>query len=212
MDPDLVRQQAEEEAASRMLLRREPPPDVRIEPILPMPVARMDRSVPARHPVSTLQSGMQAATAVATAGWRMAFGIAASCVLGTTVGLVGGMMAGVKMQLVPWQGALVGASAGLLLGWRLGSLALIRRAGMARMQAYGAAFRAAFMIFLIMAAAMFVAPHLTGAVTAPNQLSDISLFWRTVAGGAGIALMFGAAILRRAFTDATFHSFDGGRR
>lgn len=214
MDPDLVRQQAEEEAASRILSRREPPPpDVRIEPILPMPAhMTASRSQHARRSVSVYQGGLEAATAVASAGWRLAFGIAASCVLGTTVGLVGGMMAGVKLQLVPWQGALIGASAGLLLGWRLGSLALIKRRALGRMQAYGAAFRAAFMIFLIMAAAMFVAPHFTGAATGPNQPLDASLFWRTVAGGAFFALLFGAAIIRRAFADAALNGFDGGRR
>jgi Domain of unknown function (DUF4396) len=214
MDPDLVRQQAEEEAASRIHSRRGMPPDVRIEPILPMPAAMsVSRPQPLRkRPASLYQSGAQAAVAVASAGWRMAFGIAASCVLGTTVGLVGGMMLGVKLQLVPWQGALIGASAGLLLGWRLGSLALIKRRALGRMQAYGAAFRAALMIFLIMAAAMFVAPHFTGAIAEPNQPLDAALFWRAVAGGALIALLFGAAILRRAFADAAFNRINGDLR
>jgi hypothetical protein len=211
MDPDLVRQQAEEEAASRIHSRREPPPDVRIEPFLPMPVAMTDRRAPRRDHANVYHGGMQAATAVATAGWRMALGIATSCVLGTTVGLVGGIMLGVKLQLVPWQGALIGASAGLLLGWRLGSLALIKRAAMARMQAYGAAFRAAFMIFLIMAVSMFVIPHITGA-TGPNQAFDISSFWRAVAGGALTALLLGAGIIRRALRDSAFRSFDGDLR
>lgn len=212
MDPDLVRQQAEEEAASRILSRREPPSDVRIEPILPMPSVRMPAKAPPPRTPSLYESSFQAATAVATAGWRMAFGIAASCVLGTTVGLVGGMMVGVKTQLVPWQGALIGASAGLLLGWRIGSLALIKRTGMARMQAYGAAFRAAFMIFLIMAASMFVAPHFTGAITGPNQTFDAAPFWRTMAAGAAFGLLFGAAIIRRALSDSALRSVDAGRR
>ena len=81
-------------------------------------------------------------------------------------------MLGVKLQLVPWQGALIGASAGLLLGWRLGSLALIKRAAMARMQAYGAAFRAAFMIFLIMAASMF------GENSRRSDTARLPLLWR----------------------------------
>ncbi len=213
MDPDLVRQQAEEEAASRILGRREPPPEVRIEPLLPMPGPRAALGPShGRRQAGIYESGMQAATAVATAGWRIAFGIATSCVLGTTVGLVGGMMVGVKTQLVPWQGALIGASAGLLLGWRLGSLALIRRAGMARMQAYGAAFRAAFMIFLVMAASMFVAPHFTGAVTVPGGAFDIAQFWRTMAGGAAVSLLIGTSIIRRALLDAPYHRFDADRR
>jgi hypothetical protein len=211
MDPDLVRQQAEEEAASRIHSRREPPPAVRIEPILPMPIPHR-RGSHRGYESGAYHGGMRAAAAATRAGWRMAFGIATSCVLGTTVGLVGGMMLGVKLQLVPWQGALIGASAGLLLGWRLGSLALMKRAAMGRMQAYGAAFRSAFMIFLIMAAAMFAAPHFTGAVTGPNQSIDASLFWRTVASGAVIALLFGAAIIRRALADAAFHSFDRDMR
>jgi hypothetical protein len=214
MDPDLVRQQAEEEAASRIYARREPPPEVRIEPFLPMPGPTMAAAGRGRtrRPAGVYESGMQAATAMATAGWRIAFGIATSCVLGTTVGLVGGMMVGVKTQLVPWQGALIGASAGLLLGWRLGSLALIRRAGMARMQAYGAAFRAAFTIFLIMAASMFVAPHFTGAVTVPGGAFDIAQFWRTMAGGAAASLLLGAGVIRRALRDAPYHRFDTDRR
>jgi hypothetical protein len=189
MDPDLVRQQAEEEAASRIYARREPPPEVRIEPFLPMPGPTMAAAGRGRtrRPAGVYESGMQAATAMATAGWRIAFGIATSCVLGTTVGLVGGMMVGVKTQLV-------------------------RRAGMARMQAYGAAFRAAFTIFLIMAASMFVAPHFTGAVTVPGGAFDIAQFWRTMAGGAAASLLLGAGVIRRALRDAPYHRFDTDRR
>ena len=201
MDPDLVRQQAEEEAASRIHSRREPPP-VRIEPFLPMPTPMIDSRASVRKHSGTFHGGLEATTAMVALGWRAAFGIAASCVLGTTVGLVGGLMVGVKLQLVPWQGVLIGASAGMLLGWRLGSLALMKRAAMTPMQAYGGAFRAAFAIFLIMAAAMFIAPNFTGAMIEPYQPLDITLFWRTVAGGAAVALLFGAALIRRTLRDA----------
>ncbi len=199
MDPDLVRQQAEEEAASRLLSRRDLPPDKRVEPVLPMGT----RAHPARRATGSLGGGIyprgpEIAVRALTLGWGAAVGIAASATLGTIVGIVGGMMLGVKLQLVPLQTVLIGATAGLVLGWQVGALALIQRAGVTWWRAYGVAIRAVFVIVFVLAVAMFVAPHFIGAPLAPNAPFDIAVFWKSVAAGAAIAVILGAIALHRA--------------
>jgi hypothetical protein len=200
MDPDLVRQQAEEEAAHRHLSRRDLPPDMRVEPVLPMPRAADARGAWAATPV--YQSSSTTATAFAAAGWSMALGIAASCVLGVTVGLVGGIMLGVKLQLVPGQGALIGAAAGFFIGWQVVAGALVRHGSLTRWQAHSAGFRAALLILLIMAAAMFIAPHYVGPPKAAKAAFDVAVFWKSVAAGAMLALILGGVVLRSAMRDA----------
>jgi hypothetical protein len=201
MDPDLVRQQAEEEAASRTLSRRDLPPDVRVEPVLPMGRVRAFGGADSRAP-DPHAGAAEVAAVVASAGWRTALGIATSCVLGVTVGLVGGLMLGVKLQLVPSQGAVIGAAAGFLIAWQIGAAGLRRRATLSRWRAQGAGFRAAFLILVIMAAAMFVAPHYIGAAAAPNGPFEIGLFWKSVAAGAMIALLLGGVVVRGALRHA----------
>lgn len=203
MDPDLVRQQAEEEAAHRLLSRRDLPPDMRVEPVLPMGRAAEARG-PAWTTAPVYQSSAETATATAfaAAGWRTALGIAASCVLGVTVGLVGGIMLGVKLQLVPGQGAMIGAAAGFVIGWQVVAGALVRHGSLTRWRAFGAGFRTALLILLIMAAAMFVAPHYIGPHKAANVPFDIGVFWKSVAAGAMVALILGGVVLRGAMRHA----------
>lgn len=201
MDPDLVRQQAEEEAASRLLSRRELPPEARREPVLPMgaPLAPPAAAAGLRGEV---YHSAPAPAPLVTAGWRTAIGIAASCVIATTFGLVGGLMLGVKLQLVPWQSAAIGTSTGLLMGWQLSALAIRQGARMVWWRAYRLGFRTAFLVLFVMTGAMFVAPHFLNAGTGPNAPFAISAFWKSVAGGAGIAILLGAMVLRRAFRAA----------
>jgi hypothetical protein len=200
MDPDLVRQQAEEEAASRHLSRRDLPPGMRIEPVLPLGVKIDPRRV--ALPGELYRAGMDAAATVVAAGWRTALGIAASCVLGTTVGLVGGIMVGVKLQLVPWQGAAIGAAAGFVIGWQVASVALVKRGGLGHWRAASAGFRATLLVLIIMAAAMFVLPHFIGAPVAPNAPFDIAVFWKSVAAGAMVAIILGGVVMRGALRQA----------
>jgi hypothetical protein len=194
----MVRQQAEEEAASRILHSRgAPPPDIRIEPALPMS---------AQFSQSRFASGFEKmapppAPAVLP-GWGKAVNVATSCTIAVTLGLVGGLMLGVKMQLVAWQAVAIGASAGLALGWRLSSLALIRSLGLGRLRAYGAAFKMAFTILLLMALAMFVLPHFAGPQVGPGQPMDVMTFWKSVAAGGLASIILGAAMLRRALRRA----------
>lgn len=198
MDPDLVRQQAEEEAASRMLARRTLTPDTRIEPVLPMgSLLRETREAPQPAP-STYRAGVEAAAAVISAGWRTAVGIAASCVLASTVGLVGGVMLGVKLQLVPSQGAAAGAAAGFLIGWQVTSTALVRQATMPRWRALGVGFRASLVSLTVMAGAVFVAPHYLGAPGAPTVPFEMGVFWKSVAAGAMIAIVLAGVVVRGA--------------
>jgi hypothetical protein len=199
MDPDLVRQQAEEEAASRLLPRRELPPQMRREPVLPMG-ASLTASVSGPLRAEPPAAPAAAPAPLVTAGWRTAIGVATTCMIGTTVGLVGGMMLGVKLQLVPWQVAAVGTSTALLLGWQLSALALRRRGRMVWWRAYRVGFRTAFLVLFVMAGAMFVAPHYLGAGgTGPSAPFPISTFWKSVAAGAVVSILLGAMMLRRAF-------------
>lgn len=194
MDPDMVRQQAEEEAASRIIHSRgAPPPNLRIEPALP---------VPAQFSQSRFASGFEKMTPppapVMIPGWGAALNIATSCAIAATFGLVGGLMLAVKLQLVAWQGVAIGASAGLALGWRLSSLALLRRGSYSRLQAHGAAFKMTLAVLAVMALGMFVLPHFVGPSTGANQPMDVMTFWKCVAAGGAASIFVGAAMLRRA--------------
>ncbi len=196
MDLDLVRQQAEEEAASRLLSRCELSPAVRREPVLPMgtPLAGPGATGALRVPGHD-----GTAAPLVTAGWRAAIGIATICVIATTFGLVGGLMLGVKLQLVPWQSAALGTSAGLLMGWQLSALAIRRSARLVWWRAYRVGFRTAFLVLFVMTGAMFVAPHFLASGAGANAAFAISTFWKSVGAGAGIAILLGAMMLRRAF-------------
>jgi hypothetical protein len=194
MDPDMVRQQAEEEAASHIHSRGAPRPDnIRIAPALP---------VQPQFAKARFASGFEKMTPppapVSLAPWGMALNIATSCAIATTFGRVGGLMLAVKLQLVAWQGVGIGAAIGLALGWRLSSLALIRRGGYGRMQAHGAGFKMALTVLAVMALAMFVLPHFAGPPVGPNQPLEVMIFWKCVAAGGLASIILGAAMLRRA--------------
>ena len=131
-------------------------------------------------------------------GWGAALRIAASCTLGTVVGFIGGIMLGVKLQLVSWQSASIGAAAGLFLGWLLASGLLMSRGDLGRIRAYRSAILPAFAIFLVLAAAMFLVPFLTTSAIGQSLGVDIGVFWKTLGGGAVIAVLLGAALMRRA--------------
>jgi hypothetical protein len=198
MDPDLVRQQAEEEAASRLLARRDMPPDLRREPVLPMGMP------PLAVPMSTelirgepIAPPVQSAPLV-TAGWRTALGIATTCAMATTLGLMGGVMLGVKLHLVPLQSALVGVSSGFLMSWQIGALAL-RRGGLTWWRAYRVGFGVAFVVLLVVSAGMFVSAHYLGMQSAADGGFAIGSFWKSVGASAAVAILFGAMMVRRAF-------------
>lgn len=201
MDPDLVRQQAEEEAASRILSRHGMPPDMRVEPVLPMAKPREMPPVKPERAVAPHQAA-RAAPAIAMRSWRVGFGIAASCVLGSTVGLVGGVMLGVKLHLVPGQGALIASAAALVLGWQAASAGLIRRGGLGTLRAIGVGLRGSLVVLAVMSGAMFVAPHYLGAAASPKAPFEIGVFWRSIAAGAMVAMVLGGLVMRSAIDHA----------
>lgn len=199
MDPDLVRQQAEEEAASLRLARAAPPLEPRIEPVLPMaPAVVASSPAPQASTADIYRTAMESTAIAATTGWRTAISVAASCALGTVVGLFGGMMLGVKTQLVPLQGVLIGATSGLLLGWQLGALTLRQGASVGWFRAYRLGLRTTFLVLVIIGTAMFVVPHVVAPPGAPNAPFTIAVFWKSMAAGAGVALLLGAMAVRRA--------------
>jgi hypothetical protein len=211
MDPDLVRQQEEEEAASRTLPRKALSPQARgerIEPLLPMPGAQASARPAARFAAavqaSAAPASMEAAGGLAVAppprtpGWVTALRGAVSVALGTLLGLIGGVMLGVKLQLVPWQSAAIGTAAGLFLGWQLAALVLRRRGRMGRLQAQRRALLPALAAYLALAAAMFLAPYLAAAPGAAGLAPEMAAFWKAVGAGAAIAIILAGALLRRA--------------
>jgi hypothetical protein len=198
MDPDLVRQQAEEEAASLRLARAAPHLETRIEPALPMAVAPIAPPGPQASAARHYQAAPESTAIAATTGWRTAIGVATSSTLGVAVGLFGGMMLGVKLQLVPLQSVLIGAASGLLLGWQLGALTLRQGGPVGWWRAYRLGLRTTVLVLGVVGTAMFVAPYLLSPPKAPNAPFAIGLFWKSMAVGAGLALLLGAMVVRRA--------------
>ena len=196
MDPDLVRQQAEEEAASLRPARPAPHAQMRIEPALPMTAPPIAPSAPQSAVAGLFEVAAETTTVTVTAGWRTAIEVATSSTLGVAVGLFGGMMLGVKLQLVPLQSVLIGAASATLLGWQLGALTL-RRSQVGWLRAYRLGLRTTLLVLVIVGAGMFVLPHVLEPPSAPNAPFAMGVFWRSMAVGGALALVIGAMTVRR---------------
>lgn len=190
MDPDMVRQQEEEETASRLRgpLKVQMPntrPARREEPI----VLRSDQRHPDVSPEQTSQK--------VTNGWWTPFRAAFVATFMTALGLLAGIMLGVKMELIPEQRLAIGSAVGLLLGWQAAVISLRRRGAVKLSWAMFAPLLPNAIILVSLVAAMFVAATVTG-VSPANISSELSTrYWLIVGGGALIGTLLAAFWLRR---------------
>jgi hypothetical protein len=156
----MVRQQEEEEAASRLrgvfngrasfsppkhdpFVMRAEPRDV---PIAPASAPARPKDQPKRVP-----------------GWLAATQATGYCVLFGALGLIGGIMLGVKLGLVSWQSLGLGLLAGFVFGWRSAVAALRKRGTTGFTRAYRASLVPALIIMLSLVAGLAIILPFAGA-------------------------------------------------
>jgi hypothetical protein len=182
MDPDLVRQQEEEEAASR--LRK----FVTARP--PSAPAPHDALVLRAEPREPFKAAAPAAAPVKRPpGWGAVLRAAAYCLLFTVLGLVGGIMFGVKIGLVAWQSLALGMAAGFVFGWQSAVATLRKRYKLGFAQAYRAPLIPAVILLLSLVGGLAVILPLTGASRDAAHAGPLLTPWLISLGvGAAVGL------------------------
>ena len=200
MDPDLVRQQEEAEAASRArrplaagTRAQQPPVQPAPQPDAPF-VMRAD---PRDHLVAAPPSAPPQLL-----GWGAALRVTTSAFAMTSLGLVAGILLGVKLGLISWQSFAIGAAAGLLLGWQSAFSSLRRRYKLG----VASAARVPIIPVLIMLVALIVgmavaALRLGLPTSAPADYSQGS-YWLNAGLVALIGIVFAVLRMRKALRPA----------
>jgi hypothetical protein len=192
MDPDMVRQQEEAEAMSRMgrtpAARAAIAPRVANDDPIVLRAERRDGSVPALPATRFARHRPQ--------GWGAALRACFFCLLLAAVGLVGGIMLGVKLGLIPEQSLAIGAGIGFLLGWQAAAASL-RRRGLPFARAIRAAFMPTAIILIALIGGMAAASLRMdiAARTIPDYAS--SGYWLSVGVAALIGFILASAKMRR---------------
>jgi hypothetical protein len=170
----MVRQQEEEEAASRgrgifsgrasFSRPRHDPFVMRAEPqnipIGPVPAPARQFDPPKRAP-----------------GWLAASQATSYCVLFGALGLIGGIMLGVKLGLVSWQSLGLGMLTGFVLGWRSAVSALRKRYSTGFTKAYRAALIPALIVLLSLVGGLAVILPFAGSSLEGAQTSQLLRPW-----------------------------------
>lgn len=171
MDPDMVRQQEEEEAAS--FLRGI------ISGRAPHSTPKQDAFVLRAEPRERHQAPppMAAPRPKREPGWGAALQATFYCVLFAILGLVGGIMLGVKLGLVSWQSLGLGMAAGFLFGWRSAVAALRKRYATGFTRAYRASLVPALIIQLSLVGGLAVILPFAGATLETANTSLLLKPW-----------------------------------
>jgi hypothetical protein len=197
MDPDMVRQQEEEEAAARLRAvigaqapfiragdKEEDKFILRAEPREPVPA-----SAPAAPMVKAAKATRAASPVKPMPGWGGALRATLLCILLTVVGLVGGIMVGVKLGLVSWQSLALGMAAGFLFGWQSAVASIRKRYGLGRIGALRAPLVPAVIVLLALVAALgLVLPFAGRAADGADTLFLPWLISLGVGAAAGLVL------------------------
>ena len=177
MDPDMVRQQEEEEAASRLrkiVTGRSPSAPA------PAPAAvKADPLVLRAEPREPFKAAAPAAVAPPkrAAGWGAVLRATLYCLVFSILGLVGGIMLGVKLGLVHWQFFVLGMSAGFLAGWQSAVAVLRKRYELGVVRAYRAPLIPALIILLSLVAGLAVILPFAGPSLETAQTSQLLMPW-----------------------------------
>lgn len=183
MDPDMVRQQEEAEAESLLF-------GIQTQPLCfqhslrpentPTPTEALSSSIeiqrsiskpdipPARHPPSVSLAAIYNAML-------------------TAAGLAGGIMAGVKLQLVDFQSLGVQALSGFFLGGQ-GTATYLRRRGVAVGKAYRTSFSTTAMVLASEAATLTLAHRYSVEPLTGNPADANAIYALTLGGGALVSI------------------------
>lgn len=144
---------------------------------------------PIEQPASPVRQAMTQAARIG--GWSAAL----YCTALTGAGIAGGIMAGVKLQLVALQSIGIGATAGFAFGW-LGAAGLLRRQGLAAGKAYRVTFLAAVLALLIELGALYFANGLAAAPPSGDPADANTIFAEIISAGGLLAYLFALIRIR----------------
>ncbi len=199
MDPDMVRQQEEAEEESR-LSRLAP---VQMPPPGPVP-APPARAGGAAEPIvlrAEPRGGEEAAAPAEAAprpvGWFAAIRAGLYCLIMTTLGLLAGIMIGVRTGLFPSQSLAIGAGLGLLLGWQAILASLRANAGLSFRRALLASLLPGTLMLISLIGGMVAAAYFTGVTTETIAEGHLPSFWAIVGAGGLTGIILAAIRMRK---------------
>jgi len=190
MDPDMVRQQEEEEAASRLrkFVTGRPPSAP------PKDDAFVLRADPRQPSFKAAPTPAAAAPAKRPPGWGAVLRATLYCLLFTILGLIGGILIGMQLGLVPWQYFTLGMVVGFASGWQSAVAVLRKRYKLGVVQAYRAPFvPAVIMLVSLVGGLAVLLPIITGSSLATAQWTQLLIPW-LLSLGIGAAVGFTLAL------------------
>jgi len=192
MDPDMVRQQEEAEQESRL-----GPATQARAPASAERVARRETSLVLRSEARHDADAEAAAAKANRIGWFAALRASLYCLILTMLGLLGGIMIGVKSGLFPTQSLAIGAGLGVVLGWQSAFASLRASKRLAFGRAMLTAIVPAVIVLACLIGAMLAAFQLTGV--SPQTLAEghLPAFWMIVGGGGVIGVILAASRIRK---------------
>ncbi|MGF1621548.1 MAG: hypothetical protein ACFCUR_13160 [Rhodomicrobiaceae bacterium] len=200
MDPDMVRQQEEAEEESR--LRRLAPvhmPPPRPAPAPPAPADSAKEPMVLRAEPRGIAEDAPASgkTAPPRVGWFAALRAGIYSLIMTTLGLLAGIMIGVRTGLFPSQSLAIGAGLGLLLGWQAVLVSLRANAGLSFRRALLASLLPGVLMLVSLIGGMLAAAYFTGVT--PETIADGHLpsFWVIVGVGGLTGIILAAMRMRK---------------
>jgi hypothetical protein len=115
----------------------------------------------------------------------------------TTLGLLAGIMIGVRTGLFPSQSLAIGAGLGLLLGWQAVLASLRANAGLSFRRALLASLLPGVLMLVSLIGGMLAAAYFTGVT--PETIADGHLpsFWAIVAAGGLTGIVLAAMRMRK---------------
>jgi hypothetical protein len=218
MDPDMVRQQEEAEEEARRLKRSvatpkvtapvlaEPDPTEEAEeyvgPLQPEPETEtvlIHSHAPGLPPVLPIRRRRRkpAVEARERVGWLAAMRVSLYGLIMAGLGLLGGIMIGVKLGWSPAQSLGTGAGLGFVLAWQSAFVSLRANRDVSFLRAILLGVCPALILILTLIVAMVAGSHITGIK--PDAISNVQLrdFWMIVASGGAVGLLLSTLQTRK---------------
>ena len=142
-------------------------------------------------------AAVQTETAPRRVGWFAAIRAGSYCLIMTTLGLLAGIMIGVRTGLFPSQSLAIGAGLGLLLGWQAALASLRANAGLSFRRALLASFLPGALMLVSLIGGMLAAAYFTGVTTETIADGHLPSFWAIVGAGGLTGIILAAMRMRK---------------
>ncbi|WP_125461891.1 MULTISPECIES: DUF4396 domain-containing protein [Rhodomicrobium] len=193
MDPDMVRQQEEAEAAARL----RSPIMMMAAPADPPSTPPGDHAFTPRIEPREDYIPAEIVPEKTAPGWGAVLRATFYSLFLTGLGLMAGIMFGVKLGLVPWQSLLIGSAAGFLLGWLSAVGSLRKRYKLSFLEAYRAPLAPTGIILAALILSMAIASLFTDISPTAMTQRALPTYWVIVSIGGLIGYVAAAYRMRK---------------